>query len=92
MIEVNHERSELSESLEKRVEGLKSLADVDAEALKVIEQQNAAIRLDLAHRHTHVRELGPGVVVGTESTTYAPLMTMDGAEVANVYRRRANGE
>lgn len=90
MIKVSHKRSKFGEALEKRAQNLEELEEAHDEALKVIEAQNAERKLDLGHRHTIVRKTADRISVGSESKTYAPLLTMDGEEVADVYRRKAN--
>ena len=92
MIRVKHERSGLAEALEERAKNLEELEEVHDDALKVIEAQNADIHFDLDHRHTVVTKTADRIAVGTVSKTYAPLLKMDGDEVANVYRRKANGD
>lgn len=92
MIGIKHERSGFSDSLERLAGNLEDIAGAHDEALDVIEAQNADINFDLDHRHTVVTKSKDRIAVGTTSKTYAPLLTMDGEEVADVYRRRATQE
>lgn len=90
MIRVEHKRSTLADALEQRVENLERLDEAHDEALRTIEAQNSEYNLDLSHESTVVKKSTNRISVGSKRESYAKLLTMDGEEVANVYRRKAN--
>jgi hypothetical protein len=90
---IEHKRSALREALTKRIDAIeRGLNEANDEALRVVEAQNADINFDLDHRMTRVKADDNGIRVGTVSPSYAYLMTMDGEEVAEVYRKHFQGE
>ena len=92
MVEITHKRSGFGDALERRARDLGELPDAHDDALREIERQNAQHNFDLEHRHTVVSKTRKRITVGSVSETYAPLLRMDGEQVANVYRRKAEGD
>lgn len=80
----------MSDALERRQEALSRLDEAHDEALATIEAQNAEVNLDLSHENTAVSKSEDRIAVGSKIKSYAKLLTMDGEEVANVYRRKAS--
>ena len=92
MIRVEHKRSGFGESLERLGANLDALDEAHDEALSLIEAQNSSHSLDLSHESTVVKKSKDRISIGSKQKGYAKLLTMDGEEVANVYRRKATAD
>lgn len=92
MIQLEHQRSRIGESLEARVEKLENLDEAHSAAIAEIVRQNADINLDPGHEQTVIRMSATRISVGSEHEHYAGLMHMDGDEVAEVYHEHLDAD
>jgi hypothetical protein len=90
-VRVTYMPSGIDERLRGIADRLTDLGPAAQEAAPAVVEQNARANFDPTHRLSHFVVRKERIEIGSRSRAYARLLSIDGAEIARIYRAHILG-
>jgi hypothetical protein len=85
VIDVEHNRSLLGESLQAKLNRLNDLTPADKRARRAVLRSNRGIGFKASHRLSHFLVENGRVEIGSRAPTYFKLLNLDGERLGEIY-------